>query len=274
MVEHKTTTLITGASSGIGLELARLFAKDGHNLILVARSRSRLESLAAELQASHPIETYVIEQDLSVPSAARAIARELEQQSLDVDILVNNAGTQVYGEFTGANLDQLLALMQVNITTVVGLTHLLLPGMIRRKKGRILNLGSTGSFAPGPLNAVYCASKAFVLSFSEALAAELSGTGVTVTTLCPGATDTEFPLRAGIQDIRLFRKTMRPDVVAKIGYRALMRGRPVAVAGVSNRFSVFTYQLSGPFLGLMPPSWLMAIGNNIMGRSEPDHHQP
>jgi short-subunit dehydrogenase len=137
--------------------------------------------------------------------------------------------------------------------------------MIRRGRGRILNLGSTGSFAPGPLNAVYCASKAFVLSFSQALGAELAGTGVTVTTLCPGATDTEFIARHGMQDVRLFRQPMSPVKVAEIGYQALRRGRPLVVAGFTNQLQVLSFQLMAPFLGLTPPALLMAIGRRFMG---------
>lgn len=259
--------LITGASSGIGLELARLFARDGYNLVVVARNRPGLESLAKALQSEYQVQVTVIVQDLADPSAAYAIADQLARQSIEIDVLVNNAGAQVYGEFAAAGLAQLLAMMQVNTTALVQLTHLLLPGMIRRGRGRILNVGSTGSFAPGPLNAVYCATKAFVLSFSEAIGAELAGSGVTVTTLCPGPTDTPFIARHGMQDVRLFRNAMSPSRVAQIGYRALQRGRPVVVAGFSNQLQVLSFQLMAPFLGFVPPAWLMAAGKRFMGRS-------
>ena len=182
-------------------------------------------------------------------------------------MLVNNAGTQVYGEFATASLERQLDLIQVNLAALVHLTHLLLPGMIRRGHGRILNIGSTGSFAPGPLNAVYCATKAFVLSFSEAIGAELAGTGVTVTTLCPGATNTAFISRHGMQDVRIFRNAMLPVQVAEIGYRALQRGRPLVVAGLRNQVQVLSFQIMAPFLGQTPPAWLMAIGKLFMGRS-------
>ncbi len=158
--------------------------------------------------------------------------------------------------------------MQVNNSAMVQLTHLLLPGMIARGRGRILNLGSTGSFAPGPLNAVYCASKSFVLSFSMAVGAELDGTGVTVTCLCPGATSTAFVTRHGMQNVRLFRNPMSPVEVADIGYRALMRGRSVVVAGFGNRAQVLSYQLMAPFIGLTPPSFLKSIGQYIMGQKD------
>ena len=261
------TVLITGASSGIGLELARLFARDGYHLVLVARSQRRLERLAEELRRQDQVEVSVLVYDLAQPCTPRLIVEELALRSIDVDMLVNNAGTQVYGEFVSTNIEQQLALIQVNAAALVKLTHLLLPGMIQRGHGRILNLGSTGSFAPGPLNAVYCASKAFVLSFSEAVGAELAGSGVTVTALCPGATNTAFASRHGMQDVRIFRKTMAPDHVAQIGYRALHSGYPLVVAGWSNRLQVLSFHLMAPFLGLTPPAWLMAIGRIFMGRS-------
>jgi short-subunit dehydrogenase len=265
------TALITGASSGIGLELARLFAQDGYRLVLVARNRAALEALADELrsvsQAVSPAPVTVLVQDLAVPGSPNAIAAELASQGIEIDVLVNNAGSQVYGKFAEAGLEQSLALIQVNSMALVHLTRLLLPGMIQRGHGRILNLGSTGSFAPGPLNAVYCATKAFVLSFSEAISAEVAGTGVTVTALCPGATATAFVTRHGMQDVRLFRNAMPPARVAQIGYRAMQRGRPLAVAGFSNQLQVLSFQLMAPFVGLIPPAWLMSIGERFMGRS-------
>lgn len=263
------TVLITGASSGIGRELARLFARDGYQLVLVARSQRRLERLAEELRRQDQVEVAVLAYDMAQPGTPRLIVEELTRRSIDVDMLVNNAGTQVYGEFVSTDIEQQLALIQVNDAALVQLTHLLLPGMIQRGHGRVLNLGSTGSFAPGPLNAVYCASKAFVLSFSEAIGAELAGSGVTVTALCPGATNTAFASRHGMQDVRIFRKAMAPGHVAQIGYRALQRGRPLVVAGWSNRLQVLSFQLMAPLLGLTPPSWLMAIGRIFMGRSAP-----
>lgn len=267
------TALITGASSGIGLELARLFSKDGYNLILVARNRSKLESLGKELRSEHKVQVTVMVQDLVDPSTPCTIASQLADQSIHVDVLVNNAGTQVYGEFAEADLDAQLALVQVNMAALIALTHLLLPGMIRRGRGRILNVGSTGSFAPGPLNAVYCASKAAVLSFSQAIDAELTGTGVTVTALCPGATNTAFIARHGMQDVRIFRNAMSPGRVAQIGYSAMQRGRPIVVAGFSNQLQVLSFQLMAPFLGLTPPAWLMAIGKLFMGRTQANKTQ-
>jgi short-subunit dehydrogenase len=268
---HKgAVALITGASSEIGRELARLFAKDGYDLVLIARNRPKLENLASELRSEHQVQVMTIIQDLADPYAARSIADHLANENIEIDILVNNAGTQVYGEFADQNLEQQLTLVQVNATTLVHLTHLLLSGMIHRGCGRILNVGSTGSFAPGPLNAVYCATKAFVVSFSQAIGAELTGTGVTVSALCPGATDTAFITRHGMQDVRIFHHAMSPVHVAQIGYRAMHHGRPLVVAGFSNLLQVLSFQLMAPFLGLTPPAWLMAIGKLFMGRMS-DH---
>ena len=260
------TALVTGASSGIGRELARLFAQDGYDLVLVARNRPKLESLAQELQSKHRVQVTILVQDLADPAAAQTITNQLARRSIEVNVLVNNAGTQVYGQFAEAGLEQQLAMIQVNTTALVHLTHRLLPGMIGRGHGRILNVGSTGSFAPGPLNALYCASKAFVLSFSQAVGAELAGTGVTVTALCPGPTNTAFITRHGMEDVRIFRRTMSPAHVAQIGYRALQHGRPMVVAGLGNQLQVLSFQLMAPFLGLTPPAWLMAIGQIFMGR--------
>lgn len=262
-----STVLITGASSGIGRELARLFARDGSDLVLVARNRPQLEELARELERECKVQVIVMVRDLAELSAAREIADELSRLSIEIDTLVNSAGTQVYGEFAGQVLDELLAMIRVNAAALVALTHLLLPGMISRHRGRILNLGSTGSFAPGPLNAVYCATKAFVLSFSEAIGAELAGSGVTVTALCPGATASDFAARHGMQDVRYFENSMSPVEAAQIGYRALRKGRPLVVAGLRNQLEVLSFQLAAPFLGLTPPAWLWAIGRRYMGRT-------
>jgi short-subunit dehydrogenase len=263
----RQTVLITGASSGIGHELTRLFARDGRDLVLVARDAARLARVAEELKQMTSAAVTVIPKDLARSGAAEEIVQELHGLGVEVDVLINDAGTQVYGEFAHSDLERQLALIHVNAAALVDLTHRLLPGMLCRGFGRILNVGSTGSFAPGPLNAVYCAAKAFVLSFSAALGAELAGTGVTVTALCPGPTNTAFATRHGMQDVRMFRKAMAPDHVARIGYRALHRGRPVVVAGVANQIQVLAFQLMAPFIGLTPPAWLMAIGKAFMGRS-------
>jgi short-subunit dehydrogenase len=266
------TALITGASSGIGYELSKRFAADGYNLVLVARNKQRLDDLAADLEEEHGIETLIMARDLSDPSTPQGIATALQEASVEIDILVNNAGTQVYGEFAEVELDKLLAMIQVNLTALTHLTGLLLPPMIERGYGKILNIASTGAYVPSPLNAVYCATKAYVHSLSEGLAAELSGTGVTVTTLCPGATDTAFVTRHDLEDVRLFRHMMSPSRVAAIGYRALMRGRHVAVAGFGNWLQVVGFQLMAPFLPLTPPAALKRVGEYVMGKSPRTPH--
>jgi short-subunit dehydrogenase len=258
--------LVTGASSGIGCELAKLFARDGYNLVLVARDQPKLDALAQDLQAKHGIEVKVIVKDLANPASPEEIFHKLEQESVQVDVLVNNAGTQVYGLFAEADQQQLLSMLQVNLITLTHLVKLFLPGMLARGRGRILNLASTGAFVPGPLNAVYCASKAYVLSFSEAIAAELAGTGVTVTALCPGATNTAFVTRHGLEDVRLFRSMMHPAQVAEIGYRALMKGRLSVVAGGKNHLQVLGCMLFAPFMPFVPPQMLKRIGTFVMGK--------
>jgi hypothetical protein len=176
---------------------------------------------------------------LSVATSPKEIFDELQQESVQVDVLVNNAGFNVYGPFSETDLMEELQMIQVNLVSLTHLTKLFLPGMLKQGYGKILNVGSTGSFGPGPLNAVYCATKAYVLSFSEAIAEELEGTGVTVTALCPGATKTEFAKRAGMEDVKLFQsRLMDARTVAEIGYRALMEGKRVVVAGIYNKLQM------------------------------------
>lgn len=230
------TVLITGASGGIGLELSRLFAQDGFALVLVARSGDRLSNLARELAAAHKIQAEPIALDLSLPEAPEVLFAEVARRKITVDILVNNAGFGDSAPFAAGDWEIQRQMLQVNILAVTRLTRLFLPGMVERNQGRILNLGSTASFTPVPGMAVYGATKAFVLSFSEALAAELQGTGVTVTALCPGVTETNFAARAKIGSTLLVRLNSMPAArVARIGHAALMRGRPRTVAGWLNR---------------------------------------
>lgn len=252
------TALITGASSGIGRELAGLLARDGHDVVLVARSELRLQALAEELRAAHGVQATVLPADLAAPSAADEIAAELERRGLEIEVLVNCAGFNVYGAFATTDAERELQMLQVNVVSLTRLTKLLLPAMLRRGSGRILNIGSTGSFAPGPFDAVYCASKAFVLSFTEALAEELEGTGVTATALCPGPTATEFAERAGMTGTPLFRgRVARAAEVAAIGYRAMMRGRRVVVPGLGNMLLTFSVRLS-------PRTMVASIGRKML----------
>ncbi|HXU03663.1 MAG TPA: SDR family oxidoreductase [Polyangia bacterium] len=226
------TALITGASSGLGLELARLFAQDGHDLVVVARRRDHLEALATRLAAEHGVAARVIAEDLADPVAPRRIFAELKERRIDVEFLVNSAGFGMNGPFAESDLERALALVQVNVAALMQLTGLILPGMIARRSGRILNLGSTAGFQPGPGMAVYYASKAFVNSFTEALAFELRGTGVTATVSCPGATSTEFAQVAGTEQSVLFHMgATSATFVAKHAYRAMMAGKRMSLPG-------------------------------------------
>lgn len=242
---NNETTLITGSSSGIGLELAREFAKHGHPLVLVAPIEAELQAVATELRTHYNVGVRVIAQDLTSQNAVPAIASELERDGLLIDILVNNAGVGRRGRFSEIPLEQDLEMIQLNIEAVVRLTKHFLPRMLRRNRGRILNTASIAGFEPGPLLAVYHASKAFVLSLSEALATEVQGTGVTVTALCPGPVDTDFFPKAEMVDSKIFQKgnVMAPQEVAAAGFEALMRGERVYVPGGMNKAMVFSRRL-------------------------------
>jgi short-subunit dehydrogenase len=215
------TVLITGASSGIGLELAKCFAADGCRLILVARNTNALEKLADELRRQNKIETMVLTADLSLPQTPKQIFEKLSAQKISVDVLVNNAGFGAHGAFTEMSLSWQLEMLQVNITALTELTGLFLPGMIGRKRGGILNVGSVAGFQPGPGMAVYYATKAYVLSFTEALAEELLGTGLKVSVLCPGPTATNFgTIARGQRTRKLQTQKMSAASVAIYGHRA------------------------------------------------------
>jgi hypothetical protein len=233
------TALVTGASVGIGRDLAELFARAGHDLVLVARNRGQLEDLAAKLRREHGVEAHVMSKDLSMPGAGQEIFDQVEAAGLSVEFLVNNAGFGTNGPFIDADVTAQLAMIQVNIAALTHLTRLFLPEMLKRRSGRIMNLASVASFVPGPWMAVYYATKAYVLSFSEALATELRGTGVTVTVVCPGPTATEFGSRAGFTTTKLMTNSMNSMRVAQIGYAAMMRGRRAVVTGWTNKILAF-----------------------------------
>jgi short-subunit dehydrogenase len=236
--------LITGASSGIGAALAEVFARHGHGLVLTARDAGRLEELASRLRGKYGVTADVLPADLALESAPQDLFDGVRMRSIEVGILVNNAGMIVYGEFAQTDPEKELQMIRVNLVALTRLTKLFLPDMIQRGTGRILNVGSNGSFAPSPLNAVYSATKAYVLSFSEAVAEELEGTGVTVTALCPGATRSELQQRAGMEDIRLLRRgAMEAVEVAQAGYDGLMAGRRVVIPGLRTRFEVFLVRI-------------------------------
>jgi hypothetical protein len=228
--------LITGGSMGIGHELAKVFAANKFNLVLVARSEPRLKQVADELRAQHGIETKILVKDLSLANAPQEIFDALNDTPISV--LVNNAGFGWRGPFAECDLQhEALDMMHVNMDSLVALTRLFAPPMLARKNGRIMNVASTAAFQPGPFANIYFATKAFVLSFSHALAEELEGTGVTVTALCPGSTRTEFFERAKMQNFRRDSIMMDAGVVAQAGYRGLMRGKRVVIPGVMNKLS-------------------------------------
>src|SRR5271170_3773316 len=232
--------LITGASSGIGLELAKCFAADGCHLILVARNTAALELLAAELRRNWKVEVMILTADLSLPETPKRIFAELSAQKITVDVLVNNAGFGANGMFVEISLPRQLEMLQVNITALMELTGLFLPGMIQRKRGGILNVGSVAGFLPGPGMAVYYATKAFVLSFTEALAEELVGTGLTVSVLCPGPTESNFGNVARGKKVRQIKTgKMTSEAVAVYGHRAFRKGKVTAVPGLQNKAFVF-----------------------------------
>jgi uncharacterized protein len=234
------TALITGASGGIGLDLAREFAKDGYNLVLVARSKDKLEKIAQDFAKQYNISATVIAKDLSKTSAPDELYNELKTQGIQIDALVNNAGFATYGKFVEIPLEQELQEMQLNMVTLTHLSKLFGGDMVARRNGKILNVASTAAFQPGPLMAVYYATKAYVLSFSEALANELEGTGVTVTVLCPGPTESGFQERAAMQESKLIQKggiakMMTSAEVAAQGYEATKRGQTVIIPGFMNQ---------------------------------------
>ena len=235
------TVLVTGASSGIGRELAKLFAADGCRLILVARKRHALQELAEELRKAYKTQSEVLTADLAQPSAPMRIFEHLQSNGTRVDVLVNNAGFGAHGQFAELPRERQLEMVQVNITSLTDLTRLLLPEMLERRRGGVLNVASTAGFQPGPCMAVYYATKAFVLSLSEAIAEELSGTGVTVTALCPGPTATNFAAAAGARFSRLFlRGAMSAEEVARSGHRAFRAGKTVAISGFRNQLLTFS----------------------------------
>jgi uncharacterized protein len=229
------TVLITGASGGIGYELAKLFAHDHHDLVLVARSGDKLAQIANELQSLRVrVRTYSL--DLTQAPAPKFLFDQLQSEGVAVDILINNAGFGAFGEFAQMSTDEIFGQIQLNIVALTELTRLLLPPMLARGSGRIMNVASTAGFQPGPLMAVYYATKAYVISFSEALANEVRNSGVTVTCFCPGATHTGFAKRAGNDKSRLFKQlgAMNVEKVALDGYRAVMEGRTLAFSGAHN----------------------------------------
>jgi short-subunit dehydrogenase len=240
------TALVTGASSGIGRELATVIAKDRIDLVLVARRQERLQELAAELSRKYAVNVEVVVADLSRSGEAERVFQAARARSGGIEVLVNNAGVGVHGLFAQTPLSREVEMIQVNVLALTELTKHCVTGMVERRRGRIVNVASTAAFQPGPLMAVYYATKAYVLSFTEALAEELSGTGVTATALCPGPTRTEFQQVAGFGDVPLLKGPLVWDAasVARVGWEGAKRGKRVVVPGLANRVLALGARLS------------------------------
>lgn len=256
----RPVALITGASSGIGADLAREAAKDGHDVILSARRVEPMQTLACELE-TYGASATILAADLSKPGGAEDLAGQIGQRGGAIDFLINNAGLGANGPFAESDMTRIGEMLEVNIAALTKLTRLIVPAMVARKRGRVMLLASTASFQPGPQMAVYCATKAYVLSFGEAIAYELRNSGVTVTTVCPGATATEFSRVAGTENIGLHRSAMASVMnsaeVARIGYRGAKAGRRVVITGMRNRLMALTARVS-------PHAMVLPIANSMM----------
>jgi hypothetical protein len=230
------TALITGSSSGIGLELARIHAENGDNLILVARNKNKLDILKNELEQKFKITVCNLEKDLSLPDSAKEVYDELSRQNISIDYLINNAGFGDFGFFAESDWTKQEKMINLNILTLSHFTWLFLPEMIKKGKGKIMNVASTAAFQSGPTMAVYYATKAYVLSFSEAIDNEVRNKGITVTALCPGATESGFQAAAALEESRLFKDRKLPSSreVAEYGYKAMMKGKTIAIHGLMN----------------------------------------
>ena len=252
------TALVTGASSGIGTELARYHASKGGDLVLVARRESILENLKSELESSHNIKVTVIPADLAKSDSANTIYKATKETGIEIDILINNAGFGGHGKFYQRNLTKDQEMMQVNMVSLVNLTYLYLQDMVNRNSGKILHVASTAGFIPGPLQAVYFATKSFVVSFSQAIAQELSDTNITSTALCPGMVATDFVKAADLEGIAAWKNAATPDSVAKCGYDAMMKGDLIAI---NQRSLKFMLNWIVPFL---PRKTILKISQKFM----------
>jgi short-subunit dehydrogenase len=258
------TAMITGASSGLGWEMSRVFAKHQYDLILVSRREEVLLSLAKELMREYAVTVHVFASDLSQPAAAENINRHVQDQGLVVDVLINNAGLGEYGNFSEASLEKITEMVMVNLHALTLLTRLLLPGMLARRNGKVLNVASTVAFQPQPLLAVYAATKAYVLSFSRALSLELKGSGIVVTALCPGSTRSDFFRRASMHHVtkKEIGRFANPSLVADFGYESLLNGKRTAIFGLGNRIRISV-------LRFFPDSWAGWLIVLRRGRTEP-----
>jgi len=252
------TALITGASAGIGLEFAIIFAKEKYDLVITARNGTKLNELANKLKNNHNVNVKVLTKDLSKQNAGEEIFNELKNEKIVTDILINNAGLGVFDNYWNIELQDEQNMLRVNIMALTELTNLFAKDMMNRGGGKILNVASTAAFQPGPTMAGYYASKAFVLSYSQSVDFELRKKGVQVSTLCPGPTLTEFQIRANMEDVNLLKKgfTMSAEEVAQIGYNGLMKGKPVIIAGAMNKIIVMGSKISPSKVSMKIVNWL------------------
>lgn len=256
------TALITGASSGIGLEFAKIFAENKYNLVLIARNLEKLQQVKSDLESEHGVQILLLAKNLSLKNSPREIFAELQSKNIEIEVLINNAGFGEYGKFAEIDLQKQLDMLDLNISALTALTHLFLPAMLLRKNGKILNVASTAAFQPGPFFAVYYASKAYVLSFSEALRNELAAFGITVTALCPGPTKTDFfKKQPDMLETNLLRNanTMSAREVAFAGFSGLMRGKAIVIPGFINKFLAFGVRL-------LPRNFVTAISRWTLQR--------
>lgn len=254
------TALITGSSGGIGYELAKVHAKSGDNLVLVSLDRLKLEELKKELEQIYKIEVYTIEKDLTQPESVNEVYDELKQRKISINYLVNNAGFGDFGLFAESDWSKQEKMINLNITALAHMTRLFLPDMIKQGGGKIMNVASTAAFQPGPTMSVYFATKAFVLSFSEAICEEVRDKGITVTALCPGSTETNFhAVVMGDKNLLKERKKSSPAEIAEFGYHSMMQGKRVAIHGFKNTVMAVS-------AGFFPRSWVVKVTRMIQER--------
>ena len=240
-MKNNKTALITGCTSGIGKALSVKFAQEGYNLILVARNEDKLKELSNHLSQTFRIKSVFIAYGLEKPEAAEYVFRRVRELDLKIDVLVNNAGFNEFGNFIKTSREKEHDMMYLHMFFVTDMMKLFLPSMVDNKQGKILNIGSTGSYISCPYDAVYAATKSYILSVSKGISSELKGTGVTITTLCPGSTKTEFAAKAGMEDTLLFKLfVMSPERVADIAYKAVMKRKTIVVAGIYNKILVMS----------------------------------
>jgi len=258
----KNTALITGASNGIGLELAKIHASKGGDLVLVARNKSKLEELKTTLEKQFGVSVYTVGKDLSAINSAQEVYEETSRQSIKIDYLINNAGFGDFGMFAETDWDKELQMINLNITTLTLFTKFYLKEMVKRGSGKIMNVASTAAFQPGPTMAVYCATKAYVLSFTEAVSNEVNDKGVSMTALCPGATETGFQAAGGMDDSNLFKGKKLPTAneVAEYGYTSMIKGRTVAVHGIMN-------YLMANSIRFIPRGMILKVSRKILDKA-------